>query len=1027
MAGKLDVPGRLNAVAAGSLVYVTDQASSRRFLIDTGASFSILPHQSSARPSGPNLSGPDGQPIACWGDRTLHLVFSGQQFKWTFLLADVKFPIIGVDFLRAHMLIVDPAAGRLLATATGAVLDAQAYPSGATASVVLPRSSAAQFTAVERPGAAAAVAAVAAVHGGDFSSVLADFPEVLNPSKRLPPVSHDVEHFLETRGPPISSKFRRLDAVKFAAAKAEFAQLERDGIVVRSKSPWSSPLHMVEKPDGSWRPCGDYRRLNLVTVPDSYPIPNIMDFSARVVGCRVFSKLDLRKGYHQIPMHPADVEKTAIATPFGLFEFRRMTFGLRNAGNTFQRFMDRTLDGMDAAFAYLDDVLIGSADWRQHELDVRDVLTRLQTAGLVLNAEKCIFAVEELDFLGHHVTAGGFTPLLSSVDAILLYPRPSTVKQLQAFLGVINFYRRFVPAAARVLKPLTEALKGSPKPATVLDWTPEMDGAVHAAKAALSKATLLAHPLPAAELGLAVDASADHVGAVLQQRTAAWQPLGFFSKKLEPAQIKYSAFDRELLACCLGIRHFRFMVEGRKFAVFTDHKPLTHALFRVQEPWTARQSRQLSYVAEFTGDIRHVPGVENLVADALSRPPEVNTVAASAAGLDYRAIAVRQKSCAVTMKTAAGSSLRVLPIQLDVVSLLCDISQGGPRPLIPVEDRRAVFAAFHGMAHLGARATRRLMTARVVWRGMSSDIAAWVRDCQDCGRSKVTRQPAVAPAAIPVPDRRFSHVHIDLVGPLPTSAEGFQYLLTMVDRSTRWLEAVPLRSMDVAACADAFVHSWIARFGVPAVLTSDQGAQFTSAVWARLCAALGVQHNTTTAYHPQSNGMVERSHRQLKDALRARLAGVNWYQHLPWVLLGLRAAPKEDSAVSSAELVYGASPSLPGEFLIGGEKAAAEFWQRLQAVEMPPTRKVTYADAAATPSRDLQEASHVYVRRGGVLPPLQQPYLGPFQVIKRNSKCFVLKMGSRMETVSVDRLKAHKGAATVQPAVPPRRGRPPLK
>ena len=138
MAGKLDVPGRLNAVAAGSLVYVTDQASSRRFLIDTGASFSILPHHSSARPSGPNLSGPDGQPIACWGDRTLHLVFSGQQFKWTFLLADVKFPIIGVDFLRAHMLIVDPAAGRLVATATGAVLDAQAYPSGATASVVLP-------------------------------------------------------------------------------------------------------------------------------------------------------------------------------------------------------------------------------------------------------------------------------------------------------------------------------------------------------------------------------------------------------------------------------------------------------------------------------------------------------------------------------------------------------------------------------------------------------------------------------------------------------------------------------------------------------------------------------------------------------------------------------------------------------------------------------------------------------------------------------------------------------------------------
>lgn len=165
---------------------------------------------------------------------------------------------------------------------------------------------------------------------------------MVNKSKILPRrPSGDVEHFIVTKGPPISSRFRRLDGEKLAAAKAEFLQMERDGIVRRSDSPWSSPLHMVKKPDGSWRPCGDYRRLNLVTVPDSYPLPNMLDFAERIAGCTIFSKVDLRKGYHQIMMNPEDIKKTAITTPFGLFEFLRMTFGLRNAGNTFQRRMDR--------------------------------------------------------------------------------------------------------------------------------------------------------------------------------------------------------------------------------------------------------------------------------------------------------------------------------------------------------------------------------------------------------------------------------------------------------------------------------------------------------------------------------------------------------------------------------------------------------------------------------------------------------------------------------------------------------------
>ncbi len=203
------------------------------------------------------------------------------------------------------------------------------------------------------------------------------------------------------------------------------------------------------------------------------------------------------------------------------------------------------------------------------------MLERLQAAGLVLNGEKCIFAASEVKFLGHRVTSSGVSPLPEKVEAVRRHPRPGTVKQLQGFLGMLNFYRRFVGGAACLLRPLTEALRGSPKPTEALDWSPAMEASFEAAKAALAAAAELAHQQQGAELALMVDASAEHMGAALQQRSsplAAWQPLGFYSKKFDPAQIRYSAFDRELLACCGGIRQFRWMLEGR----------------------------QLSYVAEFT-------------------------------------------------------------------------------------------------------------------------------------------------------------------------------------------------------------------------------------------------------------------------------------------------------------------------------------------------------------------------------------------------------------------------------------------
>jgi hypothetical protein len=210
----------------------------------------------------------------------------------------------------------------------------------------------------------------------------------------------------------------------------------------------------------------------------------------------------------------------------------------------------------------------------------------------------------------------------------------------------------------------------------------------------------------------------------------------------------------------------------------------------------------------------------------------------------------------------------------------------------------------------------------------------------------------------------------------------------------------------------------VARFGVPTIITSDQGRQFTSSLWAGLTKLLGVKHVQTTAYHPQSNGMMERTHGQLKAALRARLAGSRWPEHLPWVLLGLRTAPKEDSGISAAELVYGAALALPAEFLSAAEPPAAEFLQKLQQVEIPATRPLSYAEVAAKPPAALLQASHVYVRRGGTLPPLAPLYVGPYEVLERSDKYFRLAVGGREETVSIDRLKPHLGVGPFSAALP---------
>ncbi|KAJ9529550.1 hypothetical protein QJQ45_013935, partial [Haematococcus lacustris] len=730
----------------------------------------------------------------------------------------------------------------------------------------------------------------------DYASV---FPDDLPAG--LPP-QRAVDHHIDlepSHRPPVRATYN-MSTCELAELKKQITEMQEKGFIRPSTSPYGAGVLFVRKKDGSFRMCVDYRPLNRITVKNKYPLPRVDNLLDRLHGATVFSKIDLRQGYHQIRIAPEDIPKTAFRTRYGHFEFTVLPFGLCNAPATFQRLMNdifrKELD--DCVIVYLDDILIFSRNQQEHAQHLRRVLDLLQEHKLYAKLSKCEFGLDKTEFLGHIISSAGIACDPAKVAAVETWPVPTTVHDVRSFLGLANFYRRFIKNFSDIAAPLTALTQadGHDKQGKVT-WTSTQQSAFDALKHALTTAPVLIAPDPTQPYTLRCDASGIGIGAVLTQGTGpAERVVAYHSRKLLPAERNYPTHEQELLSLVEALKVWRHYLLGVNFTLLTDNWANKHLQTQPRLD-SKRQARWMEVLQQYNCQIDHIPGKHNVVADALSRRPDYHVT--SITTLLVLAGKARQFEIEGSLLYHTGRGLRRLyipagPLRTDLLREAHDIPISG---------------------HLGRDKTYHRLSRHFFWPRMSASVHDYVRTCNSCQRSKTnTSKPIGLLQPLPIPQHRWEQVSLDLITQLPVSSAGNDAIVVFVDKLTKMIHAVPTTtSITAPALARLFFDNVFRLHGLPKVIVSDRDPRFTSAFWQELFRLTGTHLNMSTANHPQTDGQTERANRTLEDMLRNFVSPHHddWDEHLTAAEFAYNASVQASTGFSPFRLNSGQEPHTP--------------------------------------------------------------------------------------------------------------------
>lgn len=857
-----------------------------------------------------------------------------------------------------------------------------------------------------------------------------------------------VQHRIDTgSSAPMRHAPRRVAPVKRQEMEQAVKQMLEQGIIEKSDSPWSSAVVLVQKKDGSTRFCVDYRDLNDLTVKDSYPLPRIDDTLDALAGAQWFSTIDLKSGYHQVLMAEEDKAKTAFSFGQGLWQFKVMPFGLCNAPATFERLMERVLEGLlwKAALVYLDDVLVYGNSFEEELSRLETVFQRMQKASLKLNPLKCELFCEEVPFLGHLVSREGVKTDPQKVAAVRDWPTPCAVTDVRSFVGLCTYYRRFVRDFASVASPLHRLTEKGAK----FEWNDECEEAFCKLKEMLMEAPVLQYPDPGKPYILDCDASSEGIGSVLSQEVNGEEMVvSYYSSKFTKPERNYCVTRKELLAIIKSVDFFHHYLYGARFVVRTDHAALRW-LKTLKNP-EGQLARWIGKLEQHDYEIVHRSGRVHSNADALSRRPcpskcqhcsrreatECKRTRVQGEEEDEQNLRGRQQDDAdIGPVLAWRETDEERPAWAEVSAMSPEtklywkewnqlfVEEGVLKrkwllpnsrlwyvqTIVPRGMRERLLKESHDNVtggHLGVKKTLSKLRQRFYWVNMRRDVQEWCRVCSVCNSKKGPAKRGRAPIQVYQVGAPMERVAVDIAGPFPRTAAGDRFICVAMDYFTKWPEAYPLPDHEAATVASVLVSEYFARFGVPEELHSDQGREFEVAVFTECCSLLGLRKTRTTPLRPQSDGMVERLNRTMVQDL-AKYCGEaqdDWDVRLPMFLMAYRSAEHEATSFTPARLMLGREIRLPVDLVMGrppGEEMptttteyAVELRKRMEDVHREVRGQLKFAGEAMRRHYDrdvravtFKAGDRVWLynpkRQKGKSPKLMSPWEGPYEVLEK--------------------------------------------